>query len=82
MLNPTAGAFDALLDGELSVSALVENLGTNQPLVSKHLRVVRDAGVVEVRMEGQRRLYRLRAQPLAGLDAWMAPYRQSGPPAS
>lgn len=67
---------DALLDGESSVGALVETLGTSQPLVSKHLRVLRDAGLVEVRVDGQRRLYRLHAQPLAELDAWLAPYRQ------
>ena len=67
---------DALLDGEQSVGALVETLGTSQPLVSKHLRVLRDAGLVEVRVDGQRRLYRVQAQPLADLDAWLAPYRQ------
>lgn len=67
---------DALLAGERSVGALVECLGASQPLVSKHLRVLRDAGLVEVRVDGQRRLYRVRAQPLAELDAWLAPYRQ------
>lgn len=67
---------DALLDGERSVGALVEILGTSQPLVSKHLRVLRDAGLVEVRVDGQRRLYRVQAQPLSELDAWLAPYRQ------
>ena len=56
---------DALRDGELPVGALVERLGSSQPLVSKHLRVLRDAGLVEVRADGQRRLYRIRPEPLA-----------------
>ena len=67
---------DALRGGELPVGALVKGLGISQPLVSKHLRVLRDAGLVEVRVDGQRRLYRVQAQPLADLDAWLAPYRQ------
>ncbi|HVF04966.1 MAG TPA: metalloregulator ArsR/SmtB family transcription factor [Frankiaceae bacterium] len=67
---------DALREGEQSVGALVRRLGTSQPLVSKHLRVLREAGLVEVRVDGQRRLYRLRLQPLTELDAWLAPYRQ------
>lgn len=67
---------DALRDGELPVGALVQELGISQPLVSKHLRVLREAGLVEVRIDGQRRLYRLRLQPLAELDAWLEPYRQ------
>lgn len=67
---------DALRDGELSVGSLVQGLGISQPLVSKHLRVLREAGLVEVRVDGQRRLYRLRLQPLAELDAWLEPYRQ------
>ena len=67
---------DALRDGEQPVGALVALLGSSQPLVSKHLRVLREAGLVEVRPDGQRRLYRLRPQPLAELDAWLEPYRQ------
>jgi DNA-binding transcriptional ArsR family regulator len=67
---------DALREGELSVGALVDRLGSSQPLVSKHLRVLRDAGLVEVRVDGQRRLYRVRPEPLAELDAWLEPYRQ------
>jgi DNA-binding transcriptional ArsR family regulator len=66
---------DALREGELPVGALVEALGSSQPLVSKHLRVLREAGLVEVRADGQRRLYRLRPEPLAELDAWLEPYR-------
>jgi DNA-binding transcriptional ArsR family regulator len=67
---------DVLRRGETSVGALVEELGTSQPLVSKHLRVLRDAGLVEVRADGQRRLYRLRPDPLVELDTWLEPYRQ------
>ena len=47
----------------------------SQPAVSKHLRVLREAGLVEARVDEQRRLYRLRPEPLRELDAWLAPYR-------
>jgi DNA-binding transcriptional ArsR family regulator len=67
---------DILRQGESSVGALVEALGSSQPLVSKHLRVLREAGLVDVRVDGQRRLYRVRPEPLAELDAWLEPYRQ------
>src|SRR3954471_11826271 len=67
---------DVLRQGELSVGELVDELGSSQPLVSKHLRVLREAGLVEVRVDGQRRLYRLRPEPLVELDAWLEPYRQ------
>jgi DNA-binding transcriptional ArsR family regulator len=67
---------EALRRGELSVGALVDELGSSQPLVSKHLRVLREAGLVEARVDGQRRLYRLRPEPLVELDAWLEPYRQ------
>ena len=67
---------DALREGELPVGALVDRLGTSQPLVSKHLRVLRDAGLVDVRVDGQRRLYRVRPEPLAELDTWLEPYRR------
>jgi DNA-binding transcriptional ArsR family regulator len=67
---------DVLRGGEASVGELVDELGVSQPLVSKHLRVLRDAGLVTARVDGQRRLYRLRAEPLAELDAWLEPYRQ------
>ncbi len=66
---------DLLRDGERSVGDLVENLSLSQPGVSKHLRVLRDAGLVEVRVDAQRRLYQLRPEPLAELDAWLDPYR-------
>lgn len=66
---------DLLRDGEQPVGELVERLGLSQPLVSKHLRVLRDAGLAQVRGDAQRRLYRLRPEPLAEVDAWLAPYR-------
>jgi DNA-binding transcriptional ArsR family regulator len=67
---------DALSSGEQPVQALVEHLAMSQPAVSKHLRVLRDAGLVEVRAEGQRRIYRVRPEPLMELDQWLEPYRQ------
>ena len=66
---------DAVRDGERSVSELVEQVGMHQPGVSRHLKVLRDAGLVEVRPDAQRRMYRLRAEPLMELDAWLEPYR-------
>jgi DNA-binding transcriptional ArsR family regulator len=67
---------DELLDGEAAVGDLVERLTLTQPAVSKHLRVLKDAGLVAVRQDAQRRLYRLSPQPLAEIDAWLAPYRR------
>ena len=67
---------DLLRDGELPVGELVERLRMSQPAVSKHLRVLRDAGLVEVRADAQRRLYRIRPEPLAELDEWLASYRK------
>jgi DNA-binding transcriptional ArsR family regulator len=67
---------DLLRDGERPVGDLVDRLAISQPAVSKHLRVLRDAGLVEVRADAQRRLYRVRPQPLAEVDAWLAPYRR------
>jgi DNA-binding transcriptional ArsR family regulator len=67
---------DLLRDGETPVGALVSSTGLSQPAVSKHLRVLRCAGLVEVRPDAQRRLYRIRAAPLAELDAWLEPYRR------
>lgn len=66
---------DAVRTGERSVGELVEHLGMNQPGVSRHLRVLRDAGLVTVRSDAQRRLYRLRSEPLRDLDEWLDPYR-------
>ncbi len=65
-----------LLSSERSVGDLEDELRLSQPLVSKHLRVLRDAGFVESRVEAQRRLYRLRPEPLMDLDAWLAPFRR------
>jgi DNA-binding transcriptional ArsR family regulator len=67
---------DLLRDGERPVGSLVDELAMAQPAVSKHLRVLRDAGFVDVRADAQRRLYRLRAEPLRVVDEWIAPYRQ------
>jgi len=67
---------DLLLRDERPVGDLVARLDISQPGVSKHLRVLRDAGLVEVRHDAQRRLYRVRAEPLAEIDAWLAPYRR------
>lgn len=67
---------DLLRTGERPVGELVERLTVTQPAVSKHLRVLREAGLVEVRQDAQRRWYRLRPEPLAEIDAWLAPYRR------
>jgi DNA-binding transcriptional ArsR family regulator len=67
---------DLLRDGERPVGDLVGRLGLSQPAVSKHLRVLKDAGLVEARVDAQRRLYRIRPEPLADLDEWLASYRQ------
>ncbi len=67
---------DLLRDGERPVGDLVERLALTQPTVSKHLKVLRGAGLVEVRRDAQRRLYRLRLEPLTEVDAWLAPYRR------
>src|SRR5258708_35288761 len=66
---------DLLRDRERPVGDLVDVLRVSQPAVSKHLRVLRDAGLVEARVDAQRRLYRVRAEPLRLLDDWLAPYR-------
>ncbi len=67
---------DLLREGERPVGELVDRVGLSQPAVSKHLRVLRDAGLVEARPEAQRRLYRIRPEPLVELDDWLASYRQ------
>lgn len=67
---------DLLRDGERPVGDLVERLSLTQPAVSKHLKALREAGLVEVRQDAQRRWYRLRPEPLAEIDAWLAPYRR------
>jgi DNA-binding transcriptional ArsR family regulator len=67
---------DLLRDDDYSVSQLVDALDMSQPAVSKHLRVLRDAGLVEARVDAQRRIYALLPEPLAELDAWLKPYRR------
>jgi DNA-binding transcriptional ArsR family regulator len=67
---------DLLLERPRMVGELTEELGLSQPGTSKHLRVLRDAGLVAVRPDGQRRWYELRPEPLAEIDAWLSPYRR------
>jgi DNA-binding transcriptional ArsR family regulator len=66
---------DLLLEGERPVGELVAQLDQSQPGVSRHLRVLREAGLVESRADGQRRVYRLCPRPLEELDAWLSAYR-------
>lgn len=66
---------DLLRAGDRPVGELVDGLAVSQPAVSKHLRVLRDAGLVEARVDAQRRLYRLRPHSLREIDDWLAPYR-------
>jgi DNA-binding transcriptional ArsR family regulator len=65
-----------LVASEQSVGEIERELGMPQPTVSKHLRVLRDAGFVESTVDAQRRLYRLTPEPLRELDAWLAPFRR------
>jgi DNA-binding transcriptional ArsR family regulator len=67
---------DLLRTEERPVGDLVAELAVSQPAVSKHLRILREAGLVEVRPDAQRRLYRVRAEPLRALDVWLEPYRR------
>jgi DNA-binding transcriptional ArsR family regulator len=67
---------DLLQPRECSVGQLVERLELSQPAVSKHLRILREAGLVDVRVDAQRRLYRVRPDPLRAMDEWLAPYRR------
>jgi DNA-binding transcriptional ArsR family regulator len=66
---------DLLRGCERPVGELVDHLHVSQPAVSKHLRILREAGLVQVRGDAQRRLYSVRAQPLRTIDEWLAPYR-------
>ena len=66
---------DLLRDGERPVGDLVDQLELSQPAVSKHLRVLKEAGLVECRADAQRRLYRVRGEPFQALDDWLAPFR-------
>ncbi len=67
---------DLLRERPRLVGELVDLLQMTQPGVSKHLRVLREAGLVRVRQDAQRRWYELRSEPLAEIDAWLEPYRQ------
>ena len=66
---------DLLREDERPVGELVDKLAISQPAVSKHLKVLRDAGLVDARTDAQRRVYRVRAEPLREIDEWLAPYR-------
>src|SRR5215472_2351256 len=65
-----------LVSSQQSVGEIERQLRMSQPTVSKHLRVLRDAGFVESTVDAQRRLYRLKPEPLREVDAWLAPFRQ------
>jgi DNA-binding transcriptional ArsR family regulator len=67
---------DALAEGELSVNDLVQLLGVPQPQVSKHLRVLREVGVVDVRDQGRQRLYRLNGPALKPIHDWVSTYER------
>ena len=68
---------DHLADGELPVNDLVRRIGIAQPLVSKHLRVLREVGLVDVRDEGRRRIYRLNGQRLKPIHDWVSTYERT-----
>jgi DNA-binding transcriptional ArsR family regulator len=75
--EPSRRAILSLLaSAERSVGDIGHALRLPQPSVSKHLRVLREAGFVEARVDAQRRLYRLRPEPLKEIDAWLAPFRR------
>jgi DNA-binding transcriptional ArsR family regulator len=67
---------DRLLDGECAVGDLVDRMAMSQPAISKHLMVLRDHGLVSVRVDGSRRIYALQPDALRGVDEWLTPYRQ------
>ena len=65
-----------LISSQRSVGEIEQHLHMSQPTVSKHLRVLRDAGFVESTVDAQRRLYRIKPEPLREVDAWLAPFRR------
>lgn len=67
---------DLLIDGPRPVGEIVDGTGLSQPNTSRHLRILREAGLVEARPDGQRRLYELRPDGLAELVRWLDPYRR------
>jgi DNA-binding transcriptional ArsR family regulator len=76
LVDPNRRALlDLLRDDPRSVGQLTEALDLSQPTTSKHLRVLRTAGLVRVEREAQRRIYAVEPQPLSELDTWLAPYR-------
>jgi DNA-binding transcriptional ArsR family regulator len=77
LAEPSRRAILGLLaSSERSVGEIERHLGMPQPSISKHLRVLRDAGFVEARVDAQRRVYRIRPEPLMEVDAWLAPFRR------
>jgi DNA-binding transcriptional ArsR family regulator len=77
LAEPSRRAILSLLaSSERSVGDLERELRMSQPSVSKHLRVLRDSGLVESRVEAQRRVYRVRPEPLLEVEAWLAPFRR------
>jgi DNA-binding transcriptional ArsR family regulator len=77
LAEPSRRAILALLAaGQRTVGDLESQLNLSQPSVSKHLRVLREAGFVDVTTEAQRRVYRIRPEPLQEVDAWLEPFRR------
>jgi len=77
LAEPSRRAILTLLaSSEQSVGEIESQLGLAQPSVSKHLRVLREAGFVESRVDAQRRVYRIRPEPLMEMDAWLSPFRR------
>ncbi len=66
---------DELRSSECHVGDLVDKVGASQPTISKHLKVLRDAGFVSCRTDAQRRIYRIDSEPFEQLDSWLTPYR-------
>ncbi|HZG95444.1 MAG TPA: metalloregulator ArsR/SmtB family transcription factor [Mycobacteriales bacterium] len=67
---------ELLADGDVAAGELSDEFAVSRPAVSRHLRVLREAGLVQSRVDGQRRVYSLDARPLAELDEWLTPYRR------
>lgn len=67
---------EGMIDGAKPVNQLVELIGLSQPVVSKHLRILRECNLVSVERKGQQRLYSINPAPLRELDQWLQPYRQ------
>ena len=77
LADPTRrSALDLLRRAPRSVNDVATGLGITQPSASKHLKVLRDVGLVRVQRDAQRRIYEIDTRPLADLDAWLAPYRR------